>query len=220
MLIVKMLLCASALTLGQTAAPESKPQPTPAQKIEIGTNPKTDKDARSKRKDKSNRPLKKGATAGLSSSAAQTTANGLFQRAANRKAARKHAAAKSPAVVKTTEKIVDGVPLSDVEANIVSYTNQERIRYGLPPFEVDKELTATAREQAAIMTRSGSLFHPTRFVAENIAMGQTHSSEAVQSWMGSAGHRANILNPAHRRIGVAAYHTADGVIFWCQQFQP
>ena len=109
--------------------------------------------------------------------------------------------------------------LSAIEANIVSYTNQERVRYGLPPFEVDKELMATAREQAAWMTRSGLMVHTRRPLAENIAMGQSHSSEAVQSWMGSSGHRANILNPGHRRIGVAAYRTAGGVIFWCQQFR-
>jgi uncharacterized protein YkwD len=36
--------------------------------------------------------------------------------------------------------------------------------------------------------------------------------------MNSSGHRANILNPGYRRIGVAAYATPEGTIFWCQQF--
>ncbi len=190
MLIVKMLLCASALVLGESQTPEAKPQPRPAQKIEKNAKAKTEKDARPKGEKKSARRV------------------GRKTRT------------KSPSAAETTERVVNGVPLSDVEANIVSYTNQERVRYGLSPLEVDKELMATAREQAAWMTRSGVLVHTRRMLAENIAMGQTHSSEAVQSWMGSSGHRANILNPAHRRIGVAAYHTADGVIFWCQQFCP
>jgi uncharacterized protein YkwD len=49
-------------------------------------------------------------------------------------------------------------------------------------------------------------------------MGQPHSSDAVRAWMNSSGHRANILNSGHSRIGVAAFRTASGIIFWCQQF--
>ena len=117
------------------------------------------------------------------------------------------------------EKEIDGVKVIAIEANLISYTNAERARYGLPPLEVDKELMESAREHAAWMTRHRSMVHTTRPVAENIAMGQPHSSDAVQAWMNSSGHRANILNPGHRRIGVAAYRTASGVIFWCQQFR-
>ena len=109
--------------------------------------------------------------------------------------------------------------LEAIEANIVSYTNQERARYGLPALTVDKELMETAREHAIWMTRNRSMVHTSRPVAENIAMGQPHSSDVVQAWMNSPGHRANILNSGHRRIGVAAFCTDDGTIFWCQQFR-
>ena len=117
------------------------------------------------------------------------------------------------------EKEVDGVKLAAIEANVVSYTNQERVRYGLPPFEVDKELMESARRHAAWMTRNRSMVHTSQPVAENIAMGQPHSSDVVQAWMNSSGHRANILNGGHLRIGVAAYRTENGTIFWCQQFR-
>jgi uncharacterized protein YkwD len=132
-----------------------------------------------------------------------------------------HQAAKPvlPDPAKVTDKVVNGVKLAAIEANIVSYTNEERTRYGLPALEVDKELMDTAREHAAWMTRNRAMVHTSRPVAENIAMGQPHSSDVVQCWMNSSGHRANILNPNHRRIGVAAYRTAGGVIFWCQQFR-
>jgi uncharacterized protein YkwD len=50
-------------------------------------------------------------------------------------------------------------------------------------------------------------------------MGQASSNDAVRCWMNSSGHRANILNRGHRKIGVAGYRTADGTIFWCQQFR-
>jgi uncharacterized protein YkwD len=190
MMIVKMLLCALALMLGQAQATESKPQPQPGQKVEKKAKPKAEKKAPAKVAKKSDRKADRAVKA------------------------------KSAATSATTEKVVDGVRLSDVEVHIVSYTNEERVRYGLPPLEVDKELMGTAREQAAWMTRNQAMVHTRRPLAENIAMGQPHSSDVVQSWMNSSGHRANILNPGHRRIGVAAYRTRGGVIFWCQQFQP
>jgi uncharacterized protein YkwD len=68
------------------------------------------------------------------------------------------------------------------------------------------------------MTRNRRLEHTTRGVAENIAMGQSSSSEAVSDWMRSPGHRANILGPYHR-VGAAAYHTPDGTTYWCLQLQ-
>lgn len=118
------------------------------------------------------------------------------------------------------DRIVDGVKLAAIEANVVSYTNDERVRNGLPPLQVDKELMQTAREHTVWMTANESLVHSHIAVAENIAMGQPHSSDVVECWMNSSGHRANILNPGHRRIGVAAFRARSGVIFWCQQFGP
>jgi uncharacterized protein YkwD len=110
--------------------------------------------------------------------------------------------------------------LIEVEKQIVEKTNAERARYGLPPLVVDRNLIQSARTHAAWMTNSRSLQHTNKPVAENIAMGQRTSDEALSSWMGSSGHRANILNGGHKRIGVAAYRTPDGTIYWCQQFLP
>ena len=49
-------------------------------------------------------------------------------------------------------------------------------------------------------------------------MGQNSPQEALNSWMNSSGHRANILNSGYGRIGVAAYRSSSGTTFWCQQF--
>jgi uncharacterized protein YkwD len=68
------------------------------------------------------------------------------------------------------------------------------------------------------MTNRQSLRHTHAAVAENLAMGQRTSREVVRDWMNSPGHRANILNRRHRRIGVAAFITPRGTIYWCQQF--
>jgi uncharacterized protein YkwD len=106
------------------------------------------------------------------------------------------------------------------EVAVVEHTNAERARYGLSPLALDSSLTQTARQQAWWMTRHRTMQHGNYPVAENIAMGQRSSGEVVRSWMNSSGHRANILNRRHRRIGVAAYTTSSGTTYWCQQFAP
>ena len=85
--------------------------------------------------------------------------------------------------------------------------------------EVCPNLMDSARRHCAWMARSRRMVHTSQPVAENIAMGQRSSQEAVRSWMASSGHRANILNAGHRRIGVAAYRASCGTIYWCQQFR-
>lgn len=107
-----------------------------------------------------------------------------------------------------------------IEQKIVDGTNAERVRFGLPAFVVDANLMATARQHCTWMTTYRQLVHTRIGVAENIAMGQSSSEEVVRCWMNSSGHRANILNGGHRRIGVAAYQTPEGTIYWCQQFTP
>jgi uncharacterized protein YkwD len=111
------------------------------------------------------------------------------------------------------------IELIAIEKNIVDYTNAERRRHGLPELTVDPDLVRSARRHAQWMTRNRLLQHTRIGVAENIAMGYPHSREAVRGWMGSSGHRANILSRAFRRIGVAAYRTQGGKIYWCQQFR-
>ena len=108
--------------------------------------------------------------------------------------------------------------LLQIEQNIVTFTNAERARYGLPPLKIDKGLVTSARGHATWMTLNRTLSHTSRSVAENIAMGQRNSKEAVADWMASPGHRSNILNRGYRRIGAAAYRTPNGTIYWCQQF--
>ena len=108
--------------------------------------------------------------------------------------------------------------LLPIESSIITQTNQERARYGLTPLAVDHGLMKSARSHAQWMTLNQSLTHTNEPVAENIATGQESSEEAVNCWMNSSGHRANILNRSYRRMGAAAYCTPEGQIFWCQQF--
>jgi uncharacterized protein YkwD len=109
--------------------------------------------------------------------------------------------------------------LHAIEKRILEETNRVRRRHGLRPFNLDTGLLSSARRHTRWMTRNRSLSHTSAPVAENIAMGQTTAPEVLQSWMNSPGHRANILNASHTKIGISAYRTKSGTVFWCQQFR-
>ena len=111
-----------------------------------------------------------------------------------------------------------GTSLSQVESAVIARTNAARARSGLPPLAADGQLMSGARTHARWMAQNRNLSHGSG-VAENIGMGQTSASEAVTSWMQSSGHRANILDGGHTRIGVAMAHSPNGTAYWCQQFR-
>ena len=113
-----------------------------------------------------------------------------------------------------------GQGVGTVENEIIAQTNAQRVQHGLRPLLLDFRLMRSARQHAAWMTNRHVMQHSNINVGENIAMGQRSSGEAMQSWMNSPGHRANILNTGYTHIGVAAYTAPDGTSFWCQQFLP
>jgi uncharacterized protein YkwD len=54
---------------------------------------------------------------------------------------------------------------------------------------------------------------------ENAASGQLSAAEVVQGWMNSSGHRAAIMDPAAREIGVGfEYDDQTGQTYWIQKF--
>jgi uncharacterized protein YkwD len=106
-----------------------------------------------------------------------------------------------------------------VEQSIVDLTNAERARFGLPALAIDPNLMNSARRHGNWMASYRQMVHSHMNVAENIAMGQANSQDVLRTWMNSSGHRANILG-GYRRIGVSAYRSPEGTIFWCQQFSP
>lgn len=54
--------------------------------------------------------------------------------------------------------------------------------------------------------------------AENIAAGQSSPQAVVKAWMESEGHRANILNPDLKQIGVGVARGGIYGIYWTQNF--
>ncbi|MBQ6207075.1 MAG: serine protease [Oscillospiraceae bacterium] len=122
--------------------------------------------------------------------------------------------------------------MSAYETEVVRLVNVERARYGLAALSADAELSRGARAKSQDMRDKGYFSHesPTygspfqmmksfgisyRTAGENIAYGYSTPEKAVQAWMNSEGHRANILNSSYTRLGVG--YVADGH-YWTQWF--
>ena len=122
-------------------------------------------------------------------------------------------------------------PPASTSSDAVTLTNQQRVNAGLAPLNANGALNnaaaAHSADQAARnqMTHTGSNgsnagdriraagYQPGTW-GENVAAGYTSASSVVAGWMGSSGHRANILNPAFTQIGVASATAADGTRYW------
>ena len=126
---------------------------------------------------------------------------------------------------------------SNVATDIITYTNQQRARNGLPALATSTKLMDAAALQAKQMAQYQQLAHeisgapyPTvasrlqavgyvyRDAAENIAWNQPDARAVVTSWMNSAGHRANILDASLTQIGAAMARSSKGEPYWAQVF--
>jgi uncharacterized protein YkwD len=105
------------------------------------------------------------------------------------------------------------------ESKIIRAMNQVRIGRGLRPFHYSDKLRAAARAHSRDMMRRGYFAHGalgrrvTAFgidapvVGENLAWGTGSYGTAkviVQEWLTSPEHRANLLRPGFRWVGVGA----------------
>ncbi|MER5621346.1 CAP domain-containing protein [Streptosporangium sp. NPDC002544] len=124
---------------------------------------------------------------------------------------------------------------SAVSEEVVRLTNAERQKGGCAPLVSDPQLRSAAQSHSADMAAKNyfshtspdgrdlttrikaSGFSPMRAWAENIAMRQRTPADVLQSWMGSTGHRANIMNCAYTHLGVGVATGSQG-IYWTQIF--
>jgi uncharacterized protein YkwD len=126
---------------------------------------------------------------------------------------------------------------SAVGAEVVSLTNQARARSGLRALATNARLMEAARlhaEQMAAYQQAAHTITGARYptmqsrleaagyaytsAAENVAWNQRSPSEALDSWMSSSGHRANILDPGFTEMGAAMARSARGEPYWVQVF--
>ena len=131
----------------------------------------------------------------------------------------------------------EGSVASAVAHEIASLTNAERRQAGLAPFTISPLLMraaqfhadqmASARQMAHVLPdarypepqdRLAAVGYRWQAYAENVASGQGSPASALASWMGSSGHRANILNPGLTEIGAAVARGSDGRPYYVQVF--
>lgn len=128
---------------------------------------------------------------------------------------------------------------SSLERRAFELVNSERRERGESPLVWDAELSQLARQHSLNMARTGALDHRGpdgrdmaeraramgirgwRVLGENVAFNQGFddpSAFAVERWMGSSKHRANILNSQFTRTGIGVARAADGSIYFTQVF--
>ncbi|WP_420627188.1 CAP domain-containing protein [Candidatus Leptofilum sp.] len=124
---------------------------------------------------------------------------------------------------------------------VVDLINDEREKAGCAPLQVNSKLVAAAQGHSEDMAFNDFFSHtgsngssPGQRIAaqgysystwgENIAAGYSTAASAVNGWMNSSGHRANILNCNYQETGVGYYYLANDTgnenwnRYWTQVF--
>ncbi len=97
--------------------------------------------------------------------------------------------------------------------------NRERSKHKLRALQIDRQLQVLTREHCRWMAETGRLEHSPGSRIENVGEGHVDTLAVFKAWMGTAGHRGNILDPAARVIGVAGYVVEGGKPYWVQRFR-
>ena len=128
---------------------------------------------------------------------------------------------------------------TDIEKRAFEQTNLVRVKNGLPAFTWDADICRMARTHSENMSRQRYFSHVTpdglrlrdraraagilRFsvLGENIAYTQGYDDPAVyavEQWMQSSKHRANILSTEFRAMAIGSFVAPDGSIYLTQTF--
>jgi uncharacterized protein YkwD len=130
-----------------------------------------------------------------------------------------------------------GAPASQIAIDIVRLTNDERAAAGIPELRVSAGLMDAARIHAGQMAAARQMAHtlpdaphPTlqdrltsvgyvwQSAGENIAAGYSGAAQAVDGWMHSSRHRANILGTSYTEIGTSHATDTSGASYYVQVF--
>lgn len=121
-------------------------------------------------------------------------------------------------------------------ATILLLVNQERSRRGLNTLAYSEALEAQAEQYACEMISYDFFAHenpvtgstlPDRalefgydyqIIGENLAAGQPTPDRAMDDWMNSPGHAANILQPSFVELGIGIRTGGEYGVYWVQEF--
>ena len=141
-------------------------------------------------------------------------------------------AASAPEVTVPAPAAAPATPSGGTEDQVVALVNEERAAAGCGPVSADGGLASVARAHSDDMRDRAFFDHvnPEGLSpfdraddagvdarAENIARGQVDAADVMNSWMNSAGHRANILDCGLTRLGVGIAEGGGGP-WWTQLF--
>ena len=116
---------------------------------------------------------------------------------------------------------------------VLTLTNAQRDAAGLNPLSADPVLTEMAMLRARELEESYSHTRPSgencktvfgefetdlRFWGENAAKGNRSPEAVMEAWMGSQGHRENLLREDAGYLGVGVSQDEDGILYWVQLF--
>ncbi|MFI5772468.1 CAP domain-containing protein [Streptomyces sp. NPDC051658] len=139
------------------------------------------------------------------------------------------AAPKAPSSAPATR----GAAAPTTRSAVLALVNQERAKVGCSPLTASTSLASLAQDFSEDMSARGFFDHTDPdgrtpwdraskagvqgLAAENIARGQADAQAVMDSWMNSAGHRANILNCDYKTLGVGVHYGSGGP-WWTQDF--
>ncbi|MVA77394.1 hypothetical protein GC722_15390 [Auraticoccus sp. F435] len=114
----------------------------------------------------------------------------------------------------------EAVTAQEYAVDVRNQTNKERTSRGLSSLSYYSCLKTYSERQAKAMAKAKRIYHQQlgpiltacklSRVGENVAMGYPSGYRTVKGWMGSPGHRANILNSQFKVMAVSAAKGSDG----------
>lgn len=122
--------------------------------------------------------------------------------------------------------VISGTQRFDYAYKVLELVNQERASQNLSALVMDVELLEAASVRSVECSYYFDHARPdgtpcftasSKMTAENIAAGQASPESVVASWMSSQGHRANILSPMTRSVGISCFYQS-GSLFWIMCF--
>jgi hypothetical protein len=118
-------------------------------------------------------------------------------------------------------------PLAAKAASPAEMISSFRHQHGEGKVTTDPALNRIAQEQAGAMAARDRMDHAVQKpfadrvanlnaerAAENLAQGDATFAKALDQWIGSYGHRSNLLMHEGTRVGIASARSKNGEIYW------
>lgn len=111
-----------------------------------------------------------------------------------------------------------GIEVTDLCQQVIDQMNAKRVFEAVDELEADETLQEAAEVRAQEIAKTFSHTRPDgtawytvsdKAHGENLAMGHLMAEKVVTDWMGSEGHRKNIVNEEFHKVGVASIKSGD-----------